>query len=248
MRWSEVRTLLNEVWCSGCGRTCLSCSDVRSVHECSDVEVCADDEVCYTNRYTTRDMVVSYDFGCSFPQVIQRRFNGYLSFDRTWEEYKTGFGSVSEEYWLGNDNIHQISTSTSHKLSIYIEDFTGSYKYANYSHFSIGDELRKYQLRIYGFKLTSGLSSQFSSSHNTHLFSTKDQTTEHYSTNCAVYQGGNGGWWYSYCGSVNLNGPYMAGPVNNLTGMICLSFLKLKIGEESQLLRTAYTSVYTNNM
>ncbi|CAG2197146.1 unnamed protein product [Mytilus edulis] len=65
----------------GCGRTCLSCSDVGSVHECSDVEVCADDEVCYTNRYTTRDMVVSYDFGCSFHQfctsIIGKRRAGH---------------------------------------------------------------------------------------------------------------------------------------------------------------------------
>lgn len=36
-----------------------------------------------------------------FFQVIQKRFNGYVNFDRTWEEYKKGFGSVSEEYWLG---------------------------------------------------------------------------------------------------------------------------------------------------
>ncbi|VDI47384.1 Hypothetical predicted protein [Mytilus galloprovincialis] len=225
----------------GCGRTCLSCSDVGSVHECTDVEVCADDEVCYTNRYATRTMEISYDFGCSFHQfctsiigkrraghhlvcqtccnttnicniqsscvngsecsssstcpsytcpsstcpsptviqpdstlprecddlsysssgvytiypdgihavqvycimannekwtVIQKRFNGYLSFDRTWEEYKSGFGSVSEEYWLGD---------------------------------------------------------QLSGTHNTYMFSTKDQDNDaHASINCPAYQGGNG--------------------------------------------------------
>lgn len=37
--------MLKSVCFVGCGRTCLSCSDVGSVHECSDVEVCADDEV-----------------------------------------------------------------------------------------------------------------------------------------------------------------------------------------------------------
>ncbi|VDI43241.1 Hypothetical predicted protein [Mytilus galloprovincialis] len=29
-----------------------------------------------------------------------RRFNGFENFDRNWEEYRTGFGSVSGEYWL----------------------------------------------------------------------------------------------------------------------------------------------------
>lgn len=55
--------------------------------------------------------------------------------------------------------------------------------------------------------------------HNTHLFTTKDQNND-IGENCAVEVGGNGGWWYSNCGYVNLNGPYMAGPVTNLTGMI----------------------------
>ncbi|CAC5416919.1 unnamed protein product [Mytilus coruscus] len=90
--------------------------------------------------------------------VIQRRFNGYVTFDRTWDEYRKGFGSVSGEYWLGNENIHQISSSTSHKLSIYLEDFTGKFAYANYSVFDLGDQYRKYQLRIDRFTGTSGLS------------------------------------------------------------------------------------------
>ncbi|XP_063436503.1 uncharacterized protein LOC134717934 [Mytilus trossulus] len=161
-------------------------------------------------------------------QVIQKRFDGYLSFDRTWKEYKSGFGSASEEYWLGNDNIHQISTSTSHKLSIYLEDFTGSFKYANYSHFIIGDELRKYQLRIDGPKVTAGLGDYLTATQNTYLFTTKDQDNDIYGSglNCAVKQGGGGGWWYSNCANVNLNGPYLAGPGTNQTAMFCVETVK----------------------
>lgn len=40
-------------------------------------------------------------FNRKYFQVIQRRFNGLENFDRNWEEYRTGFGSVSGEYWLG---------------------------------------------------------------------------------------------------------------------------------------------------
>lgn len=62
---------------------------------------------------------------------------------------------------LGNDNIHLISASTSQKLSIYLEDFNGNFAYANYSVFSIGDEHRKYQLRVEMFSGTAGLSMYF---------------------------------------------------------------------------------------
>lgn len=56
------------------------------------------------------------------------------------------------------------------------------------------------------------------------MFSTKDNDNDVSSINCAVKNGGNAGWWYSGCGSTNLNGPYRAGPVNNVTGMMWYSW------------------------
>lgn len=51
------------------------------------------------------------------------------------------------------------------------------------------------------------------------MFSTKDQDNDIDNRNCAVNLGGNGGWWYSDCVYVNLNGPYLAGPVKHLSSM-----------------------------
>lgn len=34
-------------------------------------------------------------------QVIQNRHNGSVDFDRGWQEYTDGFGSVLTEYWIG---------------------------------------------------------------------------------------------------------------------------------------------------
>ncbi|CAG2252289.1 unnamed protein product [Mytilus edulis] len=60
--------------------------------------------------------------------------------------------------------------------------------------------------------------------HNTYMFTTKDQQNDGFSSNCAVYEGGNGGWWYSTCAHVNLNGLYRAGPVQNRTAMFWINW------------------------
>lgn len=54
--------------------------------------------------------------------------------------------------------------------------------------------------------------------HNTNMFSTKDQDNDNYGNNCAQTNS-KGGWWYGRCLNVNLNGPYMAGPVHNQSAM-----------------------------
>ncbi len=41
--------------------------------------------------------------------VIQRRVDETTSFDRMWIDYKRGFGNISHNYWIGLDNIHQLS-------------------------------------------------------------------------------------------------------------------------------------------
>ena len=36
-----------------------------------------------------------------FYQVIQRRIDGSVDFDRDWSDYLEGFGDKNGEYWLG---------------------------------------------------------------------------------------------------------------------------------------------------
>lgn len=58
--------------------------------------------------------------------------------------------------YLGNDNIHLITSNGDHELSVYMEDFKGHHSYANYTHFLVGDEVAKYVLTVNGYTGVAG--------------------------------------------------------------------------------------------
>uniref|UniRef100_A0A3B5BJ39 Angiopoietin-related protein 7-like n=1 Tax=Stegastes partitus TaxID=144197 RepID=A0A3B5BJ39_9TELE len=55
--------------------------------------------------------------------VIQRRVDGSVNFDRSWRDYRDGFGDLHSEFWLGNDHIHDLSTQGDYSLRIDMEDW-----------------------------------------------------------------------------------------------------------------------------
>ncbi|XP_062618313.1 fibroleukin-like [Saccostrea cucullata] len=81
--------------------------------------------------------------------VIQKRVDGLTDFNRTWNEYKQGFGSVNLSYWLGNDIIHLL---TKHKPSLYVSITltNGITLYQQYEEFSITNETDNYRLYLNG--------------------------------------------------------------------------------------------------
>ncbi|XP_060555531.1 fibrinogen-like protein 1 [Ruditapes philippinarum] len=139
--------------------------------------------------------------------VFQRREDGSDIFERTWDNYKTGFGDLLHEFWLGNDNLHVLTEHGNHELRIDMEDFEGNKAYAKYSHFKVYGENDKYSLEVSGYSGNAGDSLIY---HNEMAFSTVDRDNDPYLGNCAKKY--RGAWWFaSGCHYSNLNGVYYHG-------------------------------------
>uniref|UniRef100_A0AAY4EPC3 Fibrinogen C-terminal domain-containing protein n=1 Tax=Denticeps clupeoides TaxID=299321 RepID=A0AAY4EPC3_9TELE len=138
--------------------------------------------------------------------VIQRREDGSTDFQRTWKEYKMGFGSVSAEHWLGNEFVYQLSNSRQYALRVELTDWDGHKAFSLYDRFYIGSEKQNYRLSL---KSHSGTAGRLSSLviHGAD-FSTKDVDNDNCMCKCSLML--TGGWWFDACGPSNLNGMYYA--------------------------------------
>ncbi|NP_001079773.1 uncharacterized protein LOC379463 precursor [Xenopus laevis] len=139
--------------------------------------------------------------------VFQRRWDGSVDFFRDWKSYKSGFGSRLNEFWLGNDNLHKLTSSGSWELRIDLHDFENTKHFAKYETFQILEESEKYKLLIGAMK--EGNIGDSMKVHNTMPFSTKDQDNDLWSEHCATKY--KGAWWYNGCHHSNLNGLYLLG-------------------------------------
>ncbi|XP_034399664.1 fibrinogen-like protein 1 [Cyclopterus lumpus] len=146
--------------------------------------------------------------------VIQRRIDGTQRFNRSWAEYKDGFGDMDAEFWLGNDNLHYITTQGNYSLRINLGDFDGYQGYAEYNNFKVANEKDHYRLTFGTYVGTVGdaLSGRYEvgvlewASHQGVQFSTYDQDNDNHKGNCAKED--KGGWWFNKCHSAHLNGMY----------------------------------------
>ncbi|XP_026843128.1 fibrinogen-like protein 1 [Drosophila persimilis] len=134
--------------------------------------------------------------------VIQRRVNGNENFNRTWNDYKLGFGDLRENFFLGLEKIHLMTLSQSHELYVQLGNVNGGTRYARYDDFKIGSEEEGYKLKSLG--KYSGTAGDSLTEDNLNMkFSTWDHNN---GTICPKYYGS--GWWFGHCGKSNLNGKY----------------------------------------
>ncbi|MEE6461190.1 hypothetical protein FKM82_001225 [Ascaphus truei] len=172
--------------------------------------------------------------------LIQQREDGSVNFNRTWQDYKNGFGSVDVngkgEVWLGNEYIHLLTQKDS-ILRIELEDWSGVEVYAEY-YLQLGPEAEGYVLKVSQYDGTAGDAliegSKDDGEYTSHVnmkFSTYDRDSDKWEESCAEMYGG--GWWYNNCQAANLNGIYYSGgqydPRNNVpyeieNGVVWLPF------------------------
>ncbi|GFN91878.1 fibrinogen-related protein 3.1 [Plakobranchus ocellatus] len=166
--------------------------------------------------------------------VIQRRATGNQDFYRNWDSYKRGFGSLDGDFWLGNENIHAITSSWTYELRIELK-YQNKSAFAHYNTFSLGSEQTNYILKLGEYDGTAGDDLSY---HRGKQFSTFDRDNDDAQGSCAVAY--TGGWWYANCHDSNLNGLWQAngfkGPRwNTLSGEHPVSFSEMKIRRQGSV-------------
>ncbi|XP_053681610.1 fibrinogen-like protein 1 [Sabethes cyaneus] len=124
--------------------------------------------------------------------VIHRRFDDSLSFNRTWADFKNGFGDLQGQLWLGLEKLHQITRFFDHELLVLTTYKDGSSRSARFNGFAVESELNLYQLRI-GDLVAGNFYSDFAK-HNGWTFSAFDKGKV--GKGCAELLGA--GWWYGH--------------------------------------------------
>ncbi|GFS08426.1 tenascin-R [Elysia marginata] len=140
--------------------------------------------------------------------VVQRRAVGDVDFYRNWSDYRDGFGNLTGDFWLGNEDLHKLTNEHSYQLRIdFVAD--GQPFYAEYPSILVEDETNLYRLHLGAY--SKGNVEEVSGSGMSHSdlgpFSTFDRDNDSYSSlNCAVSY--HAAWWYRQCSAVNLNGEW----------------------------------------
>jgi len=139
--------------------------------------------------------------------LIQQNVDGSNFFNRSWAEFKVGFGDPSDNYWLGNEWLRRLTKNNSYKLKFDLQSRsnTSNWYYAEYTTFRVLTEADNYRLQVDGYSGNAGHDAFGSSDHNGQMFSTYDRDNDLYSsTHCAAYWGA--GFWYNACSWCNVNG------------------------------------------
>uniref|UniRef100_A0AAF5I485 C-type lectin domain-containing protein n=1 Tax=Strongyloides stercoralis TaxID=6248 RepID=A0AAF5I485_STRER len=148
---------------------------------------------------------------------IQDRENDDMVFwNKTWNEYKNGFGNGEKNFWLGNELI-SLFTNSFEKVELLIQirgdrlDKKSPMASTNFWEgkftFNLLPEYTNYTIQISNASgnATGDGWDDFSYS-NGWKFSTIDRINTPYPP--CLTQFHMGGWWYNYCGFGSLNGQY----------------------------------------
>ncbi|XP_021344846.1 ficolin-3-like, partial [Mizuhopecten yessoensis] len=136
--------------------------------------------------------------------VVTNRYDGSVGFNKSWDSYRIGFGTLTGEFWIGFAK-YRILQLLNLKMRIEMGGWDGSLKYVEYTSLTVSHESSYYTLSYTGFSTPHGLADQLADHYN-EPFTTYDNDNDDFENNCA--DAANGAWWYYDCYDSNLFGGY----------------------------------------
>ncbi|XP_017862974.1 PREDICTED: angiopoietin-related protein 7 isoform X2 [Drosophila arizonae] len=139
--------------------------------------------------------------------VVMNRSSDDVSFERSWLDYKEGFGNIAGDFFIGLDKLHALTSSSLHELRIWMQDFENNVAVAGYDSFAISGERELYALSLLG-RYQEHLHPPAGDSLSYHAgakFSTFDSDNDN-CLECSCAQRHKAGGWFNACGTSNLMG------------------------------------------
>eukprot|EP00092_Neocalanus_flemingeri_P040064 GFUD01043637.1.p1 GENE.GFUD01043637.1~~GFUD01043637.1.p1 ORF type:complete len:222 (+),score=77.78 GFUD01043637.1:115-780(+) len=154
--------------------------------------------------------------------TIQRRRqfeNPANFFAKSMNDYKTGFGNVNRDFWLGLDELARLTKDGKWEMQVDLVDYAGKTYRGVYHKFRVGAGPR-YELEVGEYDSSkSTMGKDVFREHNKMAFSTKDVDQDTNSGDCSNMFG-HGGWWYQLCHSININGENTGNDKVDYEGMV----------------------------
>ena len=147
--------------------------------------------------------------------TIQRRFDGTVDFyaNSYWTLFKNGFSTPYGEFWLGNDLLHEITSSGDFYFYMTAETQSGIKGTSKYGNFHIESEESLYRLHFDENLLPGGnqhslFNEMDKKNSNGMPFSTRDKDNDGKSSGDCAENNGRGAFWHNRCSAFWLNGLY----------------------------------------
>ena len=144
--------------------------------------------------------------------IITQRVDASLSFNRTWSDYKLGFGSVTAagNFWIGLEKFYQMTNSGSFRLRFLLRAAgDGNWYNADYDSIVVQSEVNKYKWHFGNYSGNAGDALRYDTGQwnlQDMKFTTCDSWNDLAPSNCGCKW--SNGWWMNYCYQTSLNGVY----------------------------------------
>ncbi|XP_057307060.1 uncharacterized protein LOC130645182 [Hydractinia symbiolongicarpus] len=146
----------NDNICGNDRERCIP-NDAMNTHECVLKNEVVSEDICKSThsdeKFVFREVLSPWPFCemCDQKDVTGAiyilKMTGKENFNRTWKEYRNGFGG--SDFWLGNEKIYRLTLSRNIELHIYLSNSHSSYSFY-YKHFLLESENEYYRMNVDG--------------------------------------------------------------------------------------------------